>query len=148
MIQFVNVLLKTIFVHGRDFQWERPSRCPRCGHWMVWGHGYVQALFDGFDEPLWLKRYRCPNCGCVIQMRPASHFIRFQSSKATIRFALNHRIAQMRWPPGSYPARMRHWLANLKRQTKAHLTETWKAGLMAGYDKLLETGFIPVSRSI
>ena len=148
MIQFVNVLLKAIFVQGRDFQWERPSQCPRCGHQMVWGHGYVEAIFDGFDAPLWLKRYRCPNCRCIIQMRPASHFSRFQSSKETIRSALKHRIAQMRWPPDSHSARMRHWLANLKRQTRAYLTDTWKAGLMAAYEKLLELGRTPVSRAI
>lgn len=148
MIQFVNVLLKAIFVQGREFPWERPSQCPRCGHLMVWGHGYVQVLFDGFDDPLWLKRYRCPNCSCIIQMRPVSHFSRFQSSKATIRHALKYRITNMRWPPGSPTARMRHWLSNLNRQAKAHLTETWKAGLIAAYDELIQMGRIPVSRLI
>lgn len=148
MIQFVNVLLKAIFVQGRDFPWKKPSKCPRCGHWRVWGHGYVQAIFHGFDEPLWLKRYRCPNCGCIIQMRPVSHFSRFQSPKEIIRRALKYRITHMRWPPDSHPARGRHWLTNLKRQTKAHLTETWKAGLMAAYDKLIQMGRNPVSRSI
>ena len=28
------------------------------------------AYFDGFDEGIFLKRYRCPGCGCVIRLRP------------------------------------------------------------------------------
>lgn len=148
MIQFVNVLLKEIFNQGRDFPWQRPFKCPRCGHWKVWGHGYVQAIFNGFESPLWLKRYRCPTCHCIIQMRPASHFSRVQSSRETIRSALNHRITHGKWPPDHQPARMRHWLANLKRQVKAHLTETWQIGLMPAYDRLVEMGRIPVSRAI
>jgi hypothetical protein len=43
---------------------------------------------------------------------------------------------------------MRHWLANLKRQVKAHLPQTWKAGLMAAYDHFVGIGKIPVSRII
>jgi len=30
---------------------------PSCANWKIWGHGYVQAIFEGFDVPLWLKRY-------------------------------------------------------------------------------------------
>ena len=148
MIQFAAVILKEIFDQGRNFSWEPPTKCPRCNHYKVWGHGYVSAFFDGFTDSLWLKRYRCPDCGCVITMRPASHFSRFQSSRATIRSALQHRLKHGRWPSDISSARMRHWLTNLKRHIKAHIPHSWEPGLMVCYDHLLEMGKIPVSRSI
>ena len=148
MIQFVNVALKVIFAQGRDFLWQRPSECPRCANWKVWGHGHVQCNFKGFSVPLWLKRYRCPECGCIIQMRPSSHFSRFQSSREAIRSALARRISHGKWPPGQFSGRMRHWLRNLKRQIRVHLTEKWKSGLMKGFDHLAAMGRVPVSRSI
>lgn len=148
MILFVDVILKQIFTMGRDFPWKRPEKCPCCGNWKVWGHGFVSTIFQGFDEPLLLKRYRCPACGGIIKLRPSSHFSRFQSSKHTIRSALVHRITTGRWPRGSAGSRQRHWLYNLKRQVKAHLTEEWKDGLAAAFDYLMSLGRIPVSRSI
>ena len=148
MIQFVAVILKEIFDQGREFCWKRPSKCSRCGSFKVWGHGFVPALFDGFNKALLLKRYRCPDCGCVITMRPASHFSRFQASRSTIRSALQHRINYGKWPPDPTSARMRHWLTNLKRQIKAHLPQSWRAGLIAAYDYFVGIGKIPVSRSI
>ena len=148
MILFVDVILKQIFKMGRDFPWTRPKKCPCCGNWKVWGHGFVSTIFQGFDDPLLLKRYRCPSCGCIIKLRPLSHFSRFQSSKHTIRSALVYRITKDRWPPGSAGSRQRHWLCNLNRQIKAHLTEKWKDGLVAAFDRLMILRRIPVSRSI
>ena len=148
MIQFVAVILKEIFKQERNFSWNRPPKCPKCDSFKVWGHGFVPAYFDCFEVPLLLKRYRCPDCGCVITMRPASHFSGFQSSRATIRSALQRRINHGRWPPDLSSARMRHWLSNLKRQIRAHLPQSWKSGLMVSYDRLLGMGKIPVSKSI
>ena len=148
MIQFVAVILKEIFDQGRNFSWDRPQKCPKCNSFKVWGHGFVPAYFDHFDTPLLLKRYRCPDCGCVITMRPTSHFSRFQASRATIRSALQHRINHGRWLSYLSSGRMRHWLSNLKRQIRAHLPQNWKSGLMSSYDYLLGIGKIPVSRSI
>lgn len=148
MILFVDVILKEIFTMGRNFPWKRPGKCPCCGNWKVWGHGFASTLFQGFDAPLLLKRYRCPACGCIIKIRPSSHFSRFQSSKHTIRSALVHRIDTGKWPIGSAKSRQRNWFHNLKRQAKAHLTEKWKNGLIAAYDYILNLGRIPVSWTI
>ncbi len=148
MIQFVAVVLKEIFEQGKKFPWERPSKCPKCSRAKVWGHGFVSRLFDGFDEPLWLKRWRCPSCGCIILMNPESHFPRFQSSKKDIQHALKHRLTHGRWPPDMSTARMRYWLTNLNRQVRAHLPQSWKSGLMAAYDHLIDMGKIPVSSAI
>jgi hypothetical protein len=43
---------------------------------------------------------------------------------------------------------LRHWLANLLRQVAAHLTNSWKDGLLAAFDYLLAKGVTPVSRFI
>jgi hypothetical protein len=43
---------------------------------------------------------------------------------------------------------MRHWLANLSRQTKARLTNAWQEGLLAAFDHLAALGFVPVGRAI
>jgi hypothetical protein len=146
MIHFVDVLLKDIFEMGREFPWKKPDKCPCCGNWKVWGHGFVSAFFHGFCCALWLKRYRCPACGCVIRMRPASHFSRFQSSRHTIRSTLLYRINAGRWPKDSCKSRQRHWLKNLKRQKTAWLH--WKAELSQAFDLLLDQGRVPVTSAI
>jgi len=149
MIQFVDVILKEIFDLGKKYPWKRPSECSRCqSSGKIWSHGYVSAIFDSFTDPLYLKRYRCQDCGCVITMRPSSHFSRFQSSLKTIRSSLQHRMTNGRWPVTGAGPRMRHWARNLKRQVVAVLGCSWSSGLIAGYDKLLEMGRIPVTRSI
>ncbi|MFV9645531.1 MAG: hypothetical protein ACNYWU_06885, partial [Desulfobacterales bacterium] len=70
MVIFVAVKLKKLFKKKRNYSWPKPESCPRCNDYKVWGHGYAQAIFDGYNEPLLLKLYRCPVCGCVIKLRP------------------------------------------------------------------------------
>ena len=67
----MDVILKKIFDMGKDFSWTRPEKCPCCGNWKVWRHGFASTLFQGFDSPLLLKRYRCPACVCIIKLRPS-----------------------------------------------------------------------------
>jgi hypothetical protein len=81
--------------------------------------------------------------------RPDTHFSRIRCCKETIRALLALRITTDRWQPSSLsPSRMRHWMANLARQAIAHLTETWKKGLIAAFSRLLDIGCVPVSRSM
>ena len=148
MIIFVSSLLKDIFKQGRDFLWTRPSNCPKCGCSKVWGHGYVSAWFDGFSEALLLKRYRCPCCGCVIRMRPTSHFSRFQASIRIIRSTLLIRINTGRWPPVQSGSRPGHWLRSLKKKVSALLGNCWTGHLIKAFDHLIMQGHNPVSRSI
>jgi hypothetical protein len=118
----------------------------RCRNWRVWGHGFVSRYFDEFAEALLLKCYRCPLCGCVITVRPASHFPRIRSSRQTIFSHLHQRI-RGRWPPSPLArSRLRHWMANLKRRIMAHLTNLWDSCVMAGFEELLLRGQIPVAR--
>lgn len=148
LILFVAVKIKEIFSFGRRYPWPRPELCPRCRISGVWGHGFVQAYFDGLGEGVWLRRYRCPVCGCVMRLRPQGHLSRFQASIESIRMSLSERLKKGRWPPNLSRSRQGHWMRALRRKTEAYLGKSWKGGLMAAFDHLLIQGINPVSRSI
>jgi hypothetical protein len=148
MLHFVDVILKDVFAKGRDFQWPKPSCCPRCQHYKVWGHGFVERLFDCFPSSLPVKRFRCDHCGCVLCCRPITHFDRIQSPSKSIKSRLAHRLMHGRWPPGIPTNRQRHWLQNLKRKVLAHLGIVEAGYLLTAYDKFLSQGHIPVSCSV
>ena len=148
MVIFFPVILKQLFHLGRLYPWPKPDHCPRCGSHRLWGHGFVEAFFDGFDQSLLLRRYRCPDCGCVIRLRPQGYFKRFQSSIATIRSSIEQKVKTGRWLTGLSRTRQRHWFRSLAKKIKAYLTDTWELGVVAGFDDLLMKGQIPVSRAI
>ena len=147
MIWRVAVDLKQILTQGRNYSWPRPNHCLRCQNWCVWGHGYVHRYFDGFIDALLMKCYRCPSCGCVITLRPDSHFPRIRSARKTIYFHLSDRLTHGLWPASPLlRPRLRHWLKNLRRQVCVHLTNHWEVGLLAGFKELLRHDLIPVAR--
>jgi len=149
VIIFFPVVLKRLFDEGRDYEWPRPERCPRCGNYKVWGHGFVEALFDGFSQALFLKRYRCADCKCLMRCRPEGYFSRFQASIETIRSSISNKSTQDRWLPGISRSRQAHWWRALQRQVAARLGDTWKGGMVAAFDHLRSSGQqTPVSRSI
>lgn len=146
MILSVCVKLKDIDEHGRNFNWPKPHDCPRCNSVRIWGHGFVLANFDGFDASLWLRRYRCPDCSCIIRMKPEGYFRRFQASTDTILDCLRQRLSGGRWNPDLSKSRQRHWLSALKRKTLAYfgLENDW----IAAFFRLMNMNQIPVSRAI
>ena len=148
MLHFVDIILKEVFDKGRNFTWPSPPNCPRCQHYKVWGHGFVERFFDCFPSPLQMKRFRCNNCGCVICCRPETHFARIQSSSKFIKARLAYRITHGLWPPGMATSRQRHWLKNLKRKTLVHCGTVAIRDLLMAYDKLLALGHVPVSCSV
>ena len=111
MIIFYAVELKELFKKGRNYPWQKPQGCPCCSSCRVWGHGFAEAIFDGYQCPLLLKLYRCPDCGCVIRLRPKGYFKRFQASVETIRSSIACKAAKNRWlttpiqRPNNYPYR-------------------------------------------
>lgn len=145
LVIFVQATVKHLFEMGREFAWPKPERCPRCGGRM-WGHGFITAWFDDYQDPLWLKRYRCPDCRCVIRLRPQGYFKRFQASILTIRDCLVYWIDTHRRKAGPSPPRQRHWVRALREQLLIHhgLNQT---NLLDGFDGLWGRGIIPVSRS-
>jgi len=148
MIIFSAVKLKELFEKERDYPWRKPEGCPCCSSHRLWGHGFAEAIFDGYNRPLLLKLYRCPDCGCVIRLRPKGYFKRFQAQVATIRSSITLKSTRNRWLPGISRTRQGHWFRALKKRIKAYLTETFVEGIVAGFDTLLQLGQIPVSRFI
>jgi hypothetical protein len=148
MIFSVPVSIKEIVSMGRDFPWNRPSVCPRCGGSRVWGHGFVGAFFDGFSSEVMLKRYRCPDCHCVLRLKPAGYFKRFQAPVEEIRSSIAYRLQYGRWPNGSSRARQSHWLRALYRKIVAYLGKGFKMRLLEGFDYLTQMDEVPVSRRI
>ena len=127
--------------------WLRPAVCPRCEDNRVWGHGFVAAFFDGFDEVL-LRRYRCPDCRCVLRLRPSGYFKGFQAAIQTIRDCINYRLGNNRWPKVISHTRQGHWLRALYRKTLAYCGQGWRDHLLEGFDYLIRMDQIPVSRRI
>jgi len=148
MIILYAVKLKELFEKERDYPWKKPEACPMCISFTVWGHGYAKANFDGYPRPLLLKLYRCPDCGCVIRLRPKGYFKRFQASVETIRSSIVCKSKINCWLPNISRTRQGHWFRSLKKRIKAYLTDAWHRGIEAGFDYLLQLGQIPVSRSI
>jgi hypothetical protein len=147
LVIFVQRTVKQLFEAGRDFLWPKPEGCPRC-RGRIWGHGFVPAFFDGYEQPLWLKRYRCPDCGCVIRLRPRGYFKRFQTSIHTIRDCLAYWVRHHRWKTGPSPPRQRHWVRALRRHLVLREGLDRIQDLVAGFDRLWGLGIIPVSRSM
>ncbi|MFH0789431.1 MAG: hypothetical protein V2B13_17710 [Pseudomonadota bacterium] len=114
----------------------------------MWGHGFVLAWFDGFLDPLWLKRYRCPDCQCVIRVRPQEYYKRFQAAILTIRDCLSYWMVNRRWKAGPSPPRQRHWFKALRKQLLIHWGLNRTEDLLNGFDWLWSQGIIPVSRSV
>jgi len=146
MIILVCVKLNNIFKHGRNFNWIKPQRCPRCNSVRVWGHGFILAYFDGFAQGLLLRRYRCPDCKCIIRMKPKGYFPRFQTPIHIIRCCLKRRLTSGKWPGRGSKSRQRHWLWALKRN--AFVFFGLNQDLMAAFDQLQQKGQIPVSRAV
>jgi len=147
MVIFLAVKLKDLFEKERRYPWQKPTKCPSCSG-RLWGHGFAEAIFDGYERPLLLKLYRCPDCSCVIRIRPKGYFKRFQASIETIRSGITLKSRNNRWLPGISRTRQAHWFRALQKRIKAYLTETWVEGVTAGFDYLLQLGQIPVSRFI
>ena len=148
MVLFSAVKLKELFKKKRNYPWQKPASCPCCNSCRLWGHGFAEAIFDGFIRPLLLKLYRCPDCGCVIRLRPKGYFKRFQASTETIRSSIGCKSTQNRWLPGISRSRQCHWYRSLCKRIKVYLTDTWCEGIVAGFDYLLQLGQLPVSRAI
>lgn len=149
LILFVEVCVKTLVGQGRKYPWEKPERCPKCGGVRVWGHGYVEAYFDeAGSQSVYLKRYRCPECRVVIRLRPSGYWKRIQAAVAAVRQCLMDRLEKGRWPPGSNPARQRHWLRALKRQVRTHLGMSYAERIAEGFAELVRRGVCAVSRAV
>jgi hypothetical protein len=109
----------------------------------------VTAYFDEAGSTcVFLKRYRCPECRAVIRLRPSGYWKRIQAAVAAVRQCLMDRLEKGRWPPGSNPARQRHWLRALKRQVRMHLGMSYAQRIAEGFAELLRRGVCAVCRAV
>jgi hypothetical protein len=148
MVIFSAVKLKDLFRKEREYPWQKPESCLCCRSNRLWGHGFAEAIFDGYNKPLLLKLYRCPECGCVIRLRPEGYFKRFQAPIETIRKSIGCKSRKNRWLVGISRSRQCHWFRALKKRIKAYLTDTFQQGMVAGFDYFVKRNQLPVSRSI
>jgi hypothetical protein len=148
MVISVSCKVKEIFERGKDYVWLKPEICPRCKKSHVLGHGFVGAYFDGFPGFVYLRRWRCPACFCVIRVRPSGYFRRFQATIEEIRSRLSSRISGGHWPPEMSHSRQGNWLRALWKMITAHLGNEWKDDLLRAFDHLISIDKVPVSRSL
>jgi len=148
MIIKVKADIKNILKLGKKYKWQKPARCHHCNEPTLWGHGFVLSFFDGFDQGVYLKRYRCPYCHTVFKLKPYGYFNRFQANIKRILSSILNRVYKGRYLPGLSWSRQHFWFTALKRNIAAYLSNTWSQGVIAGFVKLVRVGKIPVTRSI
>jgi hypothetical protein len=79
---------------------------------------------------LWLKRYRCPDCGTVYTIRPISHFRGFAHSWFIVISSLLAKIKTNRWLKKGTSRQVQQywWKCFLKQISKVENTErSWNA---------------------
>jgi len=89
--------VKILYELKKMYPWPKPRRCPKCEGFRLWGHGYSPRYFEGFVEPLWVKRYRCPECGAVHTCRPSGYFERYRYPVVDVLMSLLHKVITGRW---------------------------------------------------
>jgi hypothetical protein len=137
--------VKRLVEEGKDYCWPRPERCPRCEGRRLWGHGYVRRYFEGWIEGIWIKRYRCPDCGAVHTLRPERFYKGFYYSILTILLSLLNRIVHSRYLKCLSRQVQQYWWRGLRRQASRFHNVKVPDSLIVG--QLLREGIIAVSHS-
>jgi hypothetical protein len=134
---------------GKRYPWPRPPRCPRCGGLRLWGHGYVPRYFDELVQPVWIKRWRCPECGAVHTLRPATHWRRFWATLALITLSLTDKMEKGRWRKEVSRQRQQYWWRGFDIQSlvngepAATLPTLLDHGIIAATHSLIDRAIIP-----
>jgi len=126
---------------GKSYPWPRPPCCPRCEGRRLWGHGYVERYFDGYDERLPMKRWRCVECGAVHTMRPASHWRGFWATIVLIMSSLRAKGEGRRWLSQVARQRQQYWWRGFQRQRRV-------AGAAASLNDLQAQAVIVATHSL
>lgn len=138
--------VKRLDEEGKRYSWPRPARCPRCGSPRVWGHGYVGRYFEGRLRPLWMKRYRCADCGGVHTLRPTGYFRGFFYSVRTILRSLVEKLVHGRWLRWIARQVQQYWFRGFRLQSSR--TRTRASPDLGTLRGLLASGGVPVSHSL
>jgi hypothetical protein len=78
----------------------------------------VSRYFDGVAEAVWVKRWRCPDCGAVHTCRPASHWRRFLAPITVILASLRAKLAGLHWPRAESRQRQQYWYHGYSIQSR------------------------------
>lgn len=119
LLLYVRLKLKKLQECGKDFPWEKPHYCPSCRGKRLWGHGYVLRYFSTVQEGIYLKRWRCPECGAVHAVRPEGFLPRIMTPIREIHTVLVKKITG-----GTFTS-------NLSRQSQQY----WWKGFKFQYDR-------------
>lgn len=119
LVLYFSVEVKRIFELGKSYPWEKPRRCPACDG-RLWGHGFVTRYFEGFAEALWIKRYRCPECGAVHSARPESYASRFRQRSSEILRSLANKISVGKWLSSIARQNQQYWLKAALRKLSTY----------------------------
>jgi hypothetical protein len=130
----------------KDYPWPRPDRCANCNNPNLWGHGFVDAFFDCEQFALPLKRYRCPNCGTVIKLKPEGYFKRFRATIDTIQKSISSLASAGKYIAGVTYQRQYLWYSALVRHATARFRLC--ANLNQVFEKMIAGGKIPVCRTV
>lgn len=147
MILYFNIPVKEIFEQGKGYEWPRPKRCPGCGSGRLWGHGYVERYFEGFVEALWMKRWRCADCGGVHTMRPKGFWRRFRYSVTKVVKSLKEKILTGEWLGELARQAQQYWWRGFGRQCARAGRSAFKKrlGILEG---MLEKGVMAATHSL
>lgn len=141
--------MPALISQGKHYPWPRPQRCPRCGGLRLWGHGYVGRYFNPFSEPVWIKRWRCAECGSVHTLRPDTHWRRFWTALRQIVACLETKLEGGRWRKGVSRQSQQYWLRGYQKQSllggnpAADLATMISNGVMAATHSLTDRAVIP-----
>jgi len=110
----------------------------------LWGHGYVRRYFDGYVYPLWVKRFRCPDCSCVYTLRPDLFYPRFRYSLVTILASIVARLTEHRWLSCLPRQNQQYWYAGFRLQA----IRFTNVPDLAALEQVLSCGLVPASHAL
>lgn len=120
LVLYFSVEVKELFALGKSYPWEKPRRCQACAGGRLWGHGFATRYFEGFSEALWIKRYRCPECGAVHSARPESYASRFRQRSSEILRSLANKISVGKWLSSITRQNQQYWLKAARRKLSTY----------------------------
>ncbi len=109
LILYCTVPVKDLYRYGRQYPWERPLRCPVCQGHRLWGHGFARRYFEPFQQPAWVRRYRCPDCGAVHTLRPRPYPEGVRYPRVVIVSCLLTKAVSRAWPQAVVRQLQQHW---------------------------------------
>jgi hypothetical protein len=136
--------LQKVQESGKNFFWKKPGSCPACNSRRLWGHGFALRYFFGFASGLWMKRWRCPDCGAVHTSRPADFLPGMQYPRRLQQSSLETKLAGKPYLKSIARQIQQYWWKTFLSRSKE--SENW-APLKSLYRKSLETGDLPVGKS-